>query len=195
MYYLYRHIRLDKNEIFYIGIGTIVKTNYNIQSLETLYTRAYRKGRYRNQYWNNIVNKTDYIVEIIFHTENILLIQEKEREFIALYKETLSNLTDGGHGIESYNHTEKSKLQISNSLIGKKKTKEHIINLNKRKFKSIIMYNDLEKHIFESVSDAAKFLGKTNITNISACLNGKRGKAFGYKYKFNEVTESKDKEL
>lgn len=194
MYYLYRHIRLDKDEVFYIGIGTIVKTDYKVQSLETIYNRAYRKGKYRNQYWNNIVNKTNYAVEIIFHTKNILEIQEKEREFIALYKSTVTNLTDGGHGIESYNHKEETKKQISDNLLGKKKTKEHIFNMNKRKFIKIVMYNKTEKHFFNSVSEAAKYLGKTNITNISACLNNKRKTAFGYKYKYNEVTEVEDKE-
>lgn len=194
MYYLYRHIRLDKKEVFYIGIGTIVKTNYNTQSLKTLYTRAYKKGMYRNQHWNNIVNKTDYIVEIMYHTENILEIQEKEREFIALYKDTLTNLTKGGHGIESFNHKEKTKQQISNSMLGVKKSKEHISNMNKRKYKKIIMYNDNEKYSFNSVTEAVKYLGKTNITNISACLKGKRKKAFGYKYIYNEVVESEDKE-
>lgn len=28
-YYLYRHIRLDKNEVFYIGVGTIQNKNGN----------------------------------------------------------------------------------------------------------------------------------------------------------------------
>lgn len=194
MYYLYRHIRLDKNEVFYIGIGTIVRTNYNIQSEETLYTRAYRKGKYRNQHWNNIANKTNYSVEIMFHTENILEIQKKEREFIALYKETLTNKTDGGHGIESYNHTRLAKEKISIALKGRKLSTEHIFKANKRKFKSIIMYNDTEELFFASVTQAAEYLGKTNITNISACLKGRRQTAFGYKYKYNEITESEDKE-
>lgn len=194
MYYLYRHTRLDKNEVFYIGIGTIVKAKYNVQSKETLYTRAYRKGKYRNQYWNNIVNITNYTVEIMFHTKNILQIQEKEREFIALYKKTLTNVTDGGHGIESYSHTKKAKEKIGNAFRGKKLSAEHIFNANKRKFKKIIMYNDTEEHFFNSVTEAAEYLGKTNISNISACLKGRRESAFGYKYKYNEVAESKDKE-
>lgn len=54
MAYIYRHIRLDKNVPFYIGIGS---------DDEGFYLRAFRKGR--NAHWNNIVKKTDYLVEII----------------------------------------------------------------------------------------------------------------------------------
>jgi hypothetical protein len=54
MAYLYRHIRLDKNEPFYIGIG------YNINKK---YKRAHEVIN-RNQYWKNITSKTQYKVEI-----------------------------------------------------------------------------------------------------------------------------------
>jgi len=55
--YLYRHIRLDKNEPFYIGIGGFDKTDFE-------YKRAYDKTR-RNNIWKRIINKTDYRVEIL----------------------------------------------------------------------------------------------------------------------------------
>ena len=48
---IYQHKRLDTLEVFYIGIGK--KSN-----------RAYSKQR-RNKYWNSIVNKVGYQVEII----------------------------------------------------------------------------------------------------------------------------------
>ena len=54
MTYVYRHIRLDKNEPFYIGIGTDLN-----------YKRAYSKHS-RNIYWQRVVNKTKYEVEILF---------------------------------------------------------------------------------------------------------------------------------
>ena len=47
---VYRHIRLDNNKVFYVGIGNE--------------KRPYSKHG-RNKHWNNIVNKTDYFVEII----------------------------------------------------------------------------------------------------------------------------------
>lgn len=45
--YLYRHIRLDTNEVFYIGV-----------SCNANYKRAYSKT-HRNQFWENIVKKTE----------------------------------------------------------------------------------------------------------------------------------------
>lgn len=111
-YYLYRHIRLDTNEPFYIGYST--KTlNYN--SLATEYTRAFVKSK-RTKFWKNIINKTKYEVEIIFETNSLDLIKLKEIEFISLYGRkdletgTLVNLTDGGEG--ACNMSEESKLKL-----------------------------------------------------------------------------------
>jgi hypothetical protein len=42
MAYVYRHIRLDKNEPFYIGIG---KDDYSS------FKRAYHTGNKRNKIW------------------------------------------------------------------------------------------------------------------------------------------------
>lgn len=92
MAYVYRHIRLDKNEPFYIGIGK-----------DKNFYRAKAKSK-RNNLWNKIVSKTDYEIEIIFEHEDYEIIKEKEKEFIELYgrkdlsKGSLSNLTDGGEG-------------------------------------------------------------------------------------------------
>lgn len=76
-YYIYQHVRLDTNEVFYIGKGT-KKLKGNI------YHRAYTKNS-RNEYWKNIVNQTSYKIEILeeFETENACLL--KESELIILY--------------------------------------------------------------------------------------------------------------
>jgi len=55
MAYVYRHIRLDKNEPFYIGIGSDDKGNY---------TRS-NAHKNRNKHWENIVAKTEYRVDIL----------------------------------------------------------------------------------------------------------------------------------
>jgi hypothetical protein len=107
MAYLYRHIRLDKNEVFYIGIGS---DNY--------YKRA-KSNKYRNTYWNNIVNKTNYEIEILFDDLDKDKVIEKEIEFILLYGRkdlglgTLVNMTNGGDGINGFKHSDESKLKIS----------------------------------------------------------------------------------
>lgn len=104
---LYRHIRLDKNQPFYIGIGKTEK-------------RAYEKIK-RNQFWHNIVAKTDYEIEILFDNLSWDEAGEKEKEFIKLYGKrddntgTLVNITDGGGGILGIRHTEESKRKISES--------------------------------------------------------------------------------
>ena len=92
MAYLYRHIRIDKNVPFYVGIGSDEK-----------FFRAYDKHR-RNQKWFNIVGKTDYRVHIVLMDISLDQAKEKEIEFIKLYgrsdkgEGTLCNLTDGGEG-------------------------------------------------------------------------------------------------
>lgn len=103
---VYRHIRLDTNEVFYIGIG---KSE----------TRAYKKDG-RNRIWNHIVNKTKYRVEIILEDLTVEEAENKEREFIKLYGRidlktgTLSNLTVGGESL----------LGKDNPMYGRGKTVE-----------------------------------------------------------------------
>lgn len=118
--YLYRHVRLDKNQVFYIGKGIDLKFN-----------RAFNKNN-RNKYWKNIINKTDYIVEIIMYDVPHSLLVQKEIEFIKLYgrrdlkQGTLVNLTNGGEGSLGSTHnigrklTEEHKRKISESEKGRK---------------------------------------------------------------------------
>jgi hypothetical protein len=115
---VYRHIRLDKNEPFYIGISS------NIE-------RPYSKFN-RNKWWHNIVKKTDYEVEILFDDLTWEESCEKEKEFIKLYGRkdlglgTLVNLTDGGEGqlgnkyFFGKKHTEESKKKIGEKHKGNK---------------------------------------------------------------------------
>ena len=119
-HYLYRHIRLDKNQVFYIGIGTKNKKDV----LYNTYGRA-KSRRYRNKYWNNVVSKADYEIEIVFESTNYEYIKQKEIEFIKLYSRfdkgaTLVNMTNGGDGLTSYKHTEQSKLIIGSKSKGNK---------------------------------------------------------------------------
>lgn len=114
MAYVYRHIRLDKNIPFYIGIGNDSNGNYK---------RAYSKQN-RNKYWHNISNKHGYEVEILIDDitwGNALL---KEVEFIAIHKRVehsgiLVNLTDGGEGNVGYITSEEAKKKQSLKKIGK----------------------------------------------------------------------------
>lgn len=106
-YYLYRHIRLDKNEVFYIGIGTK--------------NRAYSKNS-RNRYWSFITKSTDYEVEIVAENLTRQEAELKEIEFIKLYgrkdlnEGTLCNLTDGGTGGLGLKHTDEAKTKMKGRI-------------------------------------------------------------------------------
>lgn len=111
-WYVYKHIRLDTNEIFYIGIGSIMN-----------YKRAFSK-QYRNDHWHNIVNRYNYKVEILYDN---LLVEEAnnlEIELISLYgrkdlnKGSLVNLTNGGKGLCGYKHTDEHKMKNRNAKLG-----------------------------------------------------------------------------
>lgn len=111
MAYLYRHIRIDKNEPFYIGIGS-----------DNSYRRANETSR-RNIHWKNIVKKGEYKVEILLDDLTWEQACEKEKEFIALYGRanlnngSLCNLTDGGEGL--INPSKETRDKKRNSMIGK----------------------------------------------------------------------------
>ena len=119
-YYLYRHIRLDKNEPFYIGIGTKC-TKFKHHSIKSEYKRAYSKGK-RNNLWYKIVNKAGYRVDILIESNNYDFIEKKEVEFIKLYGRkdlrlgTLCNMTDGGEGSINIITSVKHKLESSRRM-------------------------------------------------------------------------------
>jgi len=101
---LYRHIRLDKNEPFYIGIGKNIKRAYTIF--------------HRNSIWNKIVKKSPYEVEILLDSLTMEEAKKKEKEFIKLYGRIqnggiLANLTDGGDGTSGYRLSDSTKNKIS----------------------------------------------------------------------------------
>jgi hypothetical protein len=110
MIYLYRHIRLDKNEPFYIGIGEDKITQ------EYQYVRAHDKTN-RSKWWKDIA-KNGFNVEIIL--QDIPTWDEaclKETEFISLYGRSdrnlgsLCNMTDGGEGFKGP-RTEENKQKL-----------------------------------------------------------------------------------
>jgi hypothetical protein len=112
MAYLYRHIRLDKNEPFYIGIGSDDKGQYK---------RA-KNMVDRSVFWHKIVKKTGYQVEIMLDNLNWEEACQKEIEFIKLYgridlgKGCLVNLTDGGEGVLGFLFTDEQKIANSKRL-------------------------------------------------------------------------------
>lgn len=110
MAYVYRHIRLDKNEVFYIGIGVGYR---------------YNQKHNRNRYWKHVVGLAGFHAEIIIDDLTWEQAIEKEKEFIRLYgrkdlgKGTLVNLTDGGEGMLGHKPTIETRKKSSELRRGK----------------------------------------------------------------------------
>lgn len=182
-YYLYRHVRLDTNEVFYIGIGTKPK---EFVSQKREYARAYTKGN-RNTLWKRITNKTSYKVEILLESNDREFLEEKEIEFIALYGRknlrlgTLSNLNDGGGKATGKVYTREEILRMCIPI--------HQYSLDGSFIKS-----------FECMTDARKELGilVSDIVQASKNPNLKRSKhtagGFQWRTKFFDSIEPYNKE-
>jgi len=121
MAYVYRHIRLDKNQPFYIGIGN-----------DDTYERAYSKYN-RNKYWNNIVSKCGYRVDILVDDIEYDFAIQREIEFISMYGRAdiktgiLCNLTDGGEGHNGIVRSKETLLKFSNAKLGNKNAKSRLV--------------------------------------------------------------------
>lgn len=121
-YYLYQHIRLDTNEVFYVGIGTKRRRDKN-----NSYERANSMFS-RSKFWRAIVGKTGFKVEILLESNDYQWISDKEVEFIKrigrrnLGLGTLCNLTDGGSGIK--NPSEEARMAMGSAMRGKHHSEE-----------------------------------------------------------------------
>lgn len=168
--YLYRHIRLDKMEVFYVGI-----------SFDDNFKRS-RSIAERNNFWKKITAKTDYIVEIVIKNVPKTVLFEKEKYFIKLYGRrnlglgTLTNLSEGGGcsalGVKRTDETkarlsethkrenlspetlkmmsesatgrklsDETKAKISKASKGKKKSEKAIRNAANSKMKKVVQKN------------------------------------------------------
>lgn len=118
-YFVYRHVRKDNDKVFYIGIG---KKKYRKDCMNPTYARSKNK-KGRNFFWDLIVSKTDYDIDILYESDSREIIQEKEIEFIKLYGRrdlnlgSLCNLTNGGD-----NGLLRSAFSINKQLETAKKT-------------------------------------------------------------------------
>jgi hypothetical protein len=107
---VYKHIRLDTNEVFYIGIGSRKR-------------RAYSDYK-RSKHWHSVVNKVGYKVELLHEDIDWEKACEIEQELIKLYGRkdlglgTLVNMTDGGDGRFGTTASEETRHKMSQSHIG-----------------------------------------------------------------------------
>ena len=112
-YYVYQHTRLDTNEIFYIGVGTKQKLGKSKSSYKRAYDKT--KSKARTNHWLNIINLTEYGVDIVFESNIYQDVLNKEKELISYYGKrcnntgTLVNLSDGGLGSTGYKFSDEQK--------------------------------------------------------------------------------------
>lgn len=179
MAYVYRHIRLDKNEPFYIGIGKI--PNYKRANLKAC----------RNIIWKQITAKSKYEIEILLDNLSWEQAIEKEKEFIALYGRIdnktgiLSNMTDGGEGAFGKKCNDITKQKIREKNTGKKhseETKKRLSEIKGDKTSSFKYYI----HAYKNGEYLGKFDGSGHCAkslNIhqSSILKYLKGKLKSYK--------------
>lgn len=115
MAYIYKHIRKDNGEVFYVGLSL---------KNDPKHGRAYSKDSRRSNHWKNIVKSVGYKVEIIEDNLTPDEAKEKEKYYISLYGRkdlglgTLCNFTDGGDGTLGHRHTEEWKKNASERMKG-----------------------------------------------------------------------------
>jgi len=180
MAYVYQHIRLDNNKIFYIGIGS-----------DSTYKRANNKYN-RNQLWKRISKKYGYSVEIIYDNISWEDACNKEIELIKEYGRinlgfgNLVNMTDGGEGMIGLVHTEEHRKKNSDSNKGKKVSEN-----TKKKMRNRITSDETKLKI--SVSNLGKKRTEEHRQKIKDSLKGKYIGNNNHFFGKNHTDESKNK--
>lgn len=124
---VYRHRRLDNNQVFYIGISNNLRRPYDKQG--------------RNKYWKSIVAKAGFEAEILHYCDTWEEACDTEKLLIAYYGRKdlgtgiLCNMTDGGDGIIGQIITPETREKISRANKGKRVgitfSDEHRENISK----------------------------------------------------------------
>jgi hypothetical protein len=200
MAYVYRHIRLDTNQPFYIGIGSDDIGEYQ---------RAYNKSK-RSNFWKRIYAKANYRVDIVLDNLTWEEACEKEIELIALYGRLdkglgiLCNHTSGGEGtlgniqsqdtinkrIANTDYTNISVAIKKRNSTGwqkdpefRKKVSKTLSIVRKKKIAQFTLDDVLIKE-WKSAKDAAEVLNLDRGSICKCCNNGIYKSVGGYKWKY-----------
>lgn len=181
-FYIYKHIRLDKNEVFYIGMGKD--------------KRAYNKSN-RNSLWKKIVNKSNYSVEIIYNELSLKDAFEIEKYLILLYGRrdlntgTLANFTNGGDGASGVIYSTERRSKISKFMKNKimsEETKLKISNtlkqtshLKGRSYNTKKVINTKTNEVYNTIKEVS-ILYNIKYTTLKQNLSGYRTNKTIFKY-------------
>lgn len=200
-YYLYVHIRIDRDEPFYIGIGTKYRKND--------YDRAMCCNK-RSLFWKRISNKTKHNVLIISESDNKQEILDKEINYIKILGRrktksgTLVNITEGGEGLKGHKivWTEEMRNKIreanKNRKISEYTREKHRREIRNKSFfgkinhsKPILQLDSNTNEIireFSSSAEAARFYNVKSQSINRAARTGTKSVNFKWIYK-NGSTE------
>jgi len=208
-FYLYHHIRLDTNQVFYIGIGSM--------RFRSKYGRAITKTS-RNTYWKNVFNKIDnYVILIVEESDSEEEIKALEIQHIKEFRDKgikLCNLSNGGernnhkdfllskehmkkmkekkspmegrrHNVETLAYFSECKKGCLNQMWGKK-------GANNPNSKPVAMY-DLDGNIlryFENIRLASEFLGLCDNAVSKSIRKNHKCQGYIFKKLTNEEIQS-----
>jgi len=196
--YIYKHIRLDTNVVFYIGKGTNTNGKYK---------RAYSSDR-TNLHWHNIVKKYGYSVEIIVENLTEKEANQKEVELILDYGRidlgtgTLVNMTAGGEGVSGVIMSEKTRKKIGDAHRGRVHTEQSRKNMSEAHKGHKPTEETRNKMILSRIKPVAQCLNNIVLneypsakstqeqgfrpSHVTECCNGKRKTHGGFTWSFIE---------
>ena len=165
---VYRHVRLDTNEVFYVGIGGNEK-------------RAYVTGR-RSKWWNKITDKTEYRVDILFDDmswDETKLKMSKAQKGRTVSVETRDKISKSNTGKASH----KKGVRPSDKEVAR------LQELNNKRKKPVLQL-DLNGKLIKIWESAlqAKREGGYHQGHVNACClgNSKTHKGFIWTYQDND---------
>lgn len=186
---VYAHIRLDIDEIFYIGV--------ELDSPKKKSSKGYRAKVTQNRsvLWNRVVNKAGYKIEILeeeLSNEEALLLEQMLIKKYGRYDKNeglLVNHTDGGDGIVGFRHSGETKEKQRRSALKRgisEETKKKMLEARRRSgyksdhcSKKVI--NIKTKEIYKSVKALSNSID-VNLSTITNKLNGHRFNDTDYVY-------------
>lgn len=148
VWYVYMHLKADAKTPYYIGLGKKQPNHGNTRESE--FARAYcttQSNRSKPWYRGYLIHGV--IVDIL--ADNLTFDQAAvlERTFIKYYGRykyggPLCNLTDGGEGLDGFEHSQESKAKMSRSAKNRKKKR----SLESRAALSKLLQEQRAKKIF-----------------------------------------------
>lgn len=169
-YFVYYHIRLDNNSVFYVGKGTKLKS-------KNIYNRAYSDHN-RTALWFNIINKTPYKVEIIKDFSDELEALKYETRLIELF----GLYIEGGQLVNFHKNTYERFLK---RLIPKnKKPKAHVKKIER---KVVYQYSLIGEFIqkWSKLVEAAKGVNGLP-SDIAKAAKGITSTCKGYQWRYEK---------